>query len=84
MKSFFLLLFFAFAISGCSSFSKTGRQQAAYEKYVRKSSTARMKQRSKLPGHATEMKSLTQPSPPKESSETSEEPEAVPRGPGNQ
>ena len=41
-----LLLALLFPLTGCSSFSKSARQQRAYEKYIRKSSVARAKQRS--------------------------------------
>jgi hypothetical protein len=48
-------------LTGCSSFSKTARQQRAYEKYVRKSSIAHAKQQShfrsakpKIPKHSEE------------------------------
>ncbi len=40
-----LLLLVAFAVTGCSSFSKNARQQRAYEKYIRKSSVQRERQR---------------------------------------
>ena len=44
MKFISLLLAFSVALTGCSMFTKNGRQQRAYEKYVRKSSVARVKQ----------------------------------------
>ena len=42
------LLLLALALSGCSSFSKSARQQRAYAKYVRNSSIARVKQQNKM------------------------------------
>lgn len=42
-KSILFTLVLAFALNGCA-FSKSGRQQRAYEKYVRKSSMARVRQ----------------------------------------
>jgi hypothetical protein len=38
----------ALALGGCSNFTKSGRQQRAYAKYIRKSSYARSKQSLKL------------------------------------
>ncbi|MGZ4983708.1 MAG: hypothetical protein ACXWAV_01070 [Chthoniobacterales bacterium] len=48
IRSFCLLLAVSIALSGCSSFSKSARQQRAYEKYVRRSSIARVKQRARF------------------------------------
>ena len=45
MKTFCLILLIAVSLTSCSSFSKTARQQRAYEKYVQKSMTARDRQR---------------------------------------
>ena len=60
-------------------FSKEGRQQRRYEKYVRKSSVARQKQRSILKGSNTQMPSQPMPTEPMERSETSEtSPQAMP------
>ncbi|MFN2507231.1 MAG: hypothetical protein ABR589_00475 [Chthoniobacterales bacterium] len=72
-----LTLAAAFALTGCSMFSKEGRQQRRYEKYVRKSSVARQKQRSILKGSKTEMPPQPMPSEPMESTEVS--PQAMPR-----
>jgi uncharacterized protein YceK len=48
MKSLCLLLFAALSLSGCSMFSKTTRSERAYQKYVRRSQTARSNQRMKI------------------------------------
>ena len=42
------LLALLLPLTGCSGFSKTARQQRAYEKYVRKSSIAHAKQQSRF------------------------------------
>lgn len=46
-KSISCLLLLTLALSGCSSFSKSARQQRAYAKYVRKSSMGRVAQHKK-------------------------------------
>ena len=43
-----LLLVAATVFSGCSMLTARGRQEAAYERYVRKSSLGRVKQQKKL------------------------------------
>jgi uncharacterized protein YceK len=48
MKSLCLILLIALSMPGCSSFSKSARQQRAYEKYLKKSMTARERQRRKI------------------------------------
>lgn len=70
-----ILLAFAFACTSCS-FTKAGRQQRAYEKYVRKSSGAREKQRSHFRSKKPQMPSQPMPSEPVQNSETS--PQAAP------
>lgn len=77
MKTVALALIFslAFASTGCS-FSKQGRQQRAYEKYIRKSSVARQKQRSKFRSSKPSMPISPMPSAPMES--TASGPEAMP------
>ena len=73
--SFALIL--AFTLTGCSSFSKSGRQQRAYEKYVRKSSATRAKQQSRFRSDKPRMP--TQEMTPSEAVETTEAgPQAVP------
>ncbi len=63
------------ALTGCS-FSKEGRQQRAYQKYVRKSSAMRQKQRSKFRSDKPQMPVSPMPSEPTES--TARGPEAMP------
>lgn len=48
LRAFALLLLICIALTGCSHFSRTSRQQRAYEKYIRKSSIARVRQSVKL------------------------------------
>ena len=66
----------SFVLPGCSSFTKSGREQRAYEKYVRKSSGARQKQRAKFRSDKPKMPTQTTPSEPIESNETA--PQSVP------
>ncbi|MEO5722410.1 MAG: hypothetical protein ABIR71_13200 [Chthoniobacterales bacterium] len=77
MKSIALALVFALALgsSGCS-FSKEGRQQRAYQKYIRKSTAARQKQRSKFRSDKPAMPITPMPSEPTQS--TASGPEAMP------
>ncbi|MEP6809551.1 MAG: hypothetical protein ABI992_04855 [Chthoniobacterales bacterium] len=77
MKPIALVLALAMTLSGCS-FSKEGRQKHAYEKYVRKSSTARQKQRSKFHNGHPQMPVSPMPSEPVRS--TSSGPEAATSG----
>ncbi len=69
------LLMLLVALTGCS-FSKQGRQERAYQKYVRKSSVQRQKQRSTFRSEKPQMPVTPMPSAPLES--TSSGPEAVP------
>ena len=48
MKSLCLVLLFALGTPGCSTFSKSSRQQRAYEKYVQKMSSGRRRQQTKV------------------------------------
>lgn len=68
----FLLVALSFGLGGCSSFSKEGRQQRAYEKYVRKSSLGRAKQQRQMRPKKTEMPAQPMPSDPVETTETGE------------
>jgi uncharacterized protein YceK len=79
-KSISILLLVACALSGCSTFSKSGRQQRAYEKYVRRSSIARVKQRHMFRNGAPQLPPVQQPSEPIESTSTG--PEAMTTGEG--
>jgi len=71
-----ILLAVAFALTGCSSFSKQSRQQRAYEKYIRKSSLARAKQQSHFRWSTPQMPNQVMPSEPVESTESG--PQAMP------
>lgn len=66
----------ALILSGCSSFSKSSREQRAYQKYVRKSMGARAKQRSRLRPSKSEMPPPQEESAPVETTETA--PESMP------
>ena len=70
-----LILVLACESTGCS-FSKQGRQQRAYEKYVRKSSVGRQKQHNKFRSDKPQMPVSPMPSEPVQS--TASGPEAVP------
>lgn len=48
MKTLSLILIAALTFPACSHFSKTARQQRAYEKYVRTSMAKQAKQRTKI------------------------------------
>lgn len=63
-KSFTLLLTLCVlsAGSGCSMFSKSARQERAYDRYVEKSSRARLKQRALFKHSAPAMPSVQDPS----------------------
>ena len=47
-KSLAVILIGCLILPGCAHFTKSGRQQLAYEKYVRKCSYTRDRQRSKM------------------------------------
>jgi len=63
-----------------------GGQSKAYAKYIKKSSDAREKRRVKLAKQKGKLPSsdTMKPSEPRETTEISEGPQAVPRDPGNQ
>jgi hypothetical protein len=48
LKSLAVILVVCLILPGCAHFTKSGRQQLAYEKYVRKCSYTRDRQRSKM------------------------------------
>ena len=48
LKSLAIILVSCLILPGCAYFTKSGRQQLAYEKYVRKCSYTRDRQRSKM------------------------------------
>lgn len=68
LRQISLLLVCALGVTGCAS--KSTRQARAYEKYVRKSSGARAKQRALLRPAKPQMPPPQQPSDPVESTET--------------
>lgn len=70
-----LTLILGVGLVGCS-FSQQARQQRAYQKYVRKSSSARQKQRMKFHSDKPQMPVSPMPSQPMESIATG--PEAMP------
>jgi len=47
-RSLAILLIACFAFPGCAHFTKSGRQQLAYEKYVRKQSGMRTRRQAKM------------------------------------
>jgi hypothetical protein len=65
MKSLALVLLVALSVPGCSMFSsKQSRQERAYSKYVRKMSSKRDRQRSRIIQQRAEPPALrTQPTP---------------------
>ena len=69
----------AMLFDGCAYFSKTGRQQLAYERYVRKCSKQRDRYRAKMKTKAPRIPKY-EPSEPKETSELAGSPESVTSG----
>jgi hypothetical protein len=65
-----LILVSATFLSGCSMLTARGRQEAAYERYVRKSSLGRVKQQKKLSYKKTKIP-VMEPSEPVETSAVS-------------
>ena len=80
LKSITLSLILALASTSCSSFTKQGRQERAYSKYIRKSSASRLKQRSRfLRSEKPPMPTSPMPSEPVQTTETTQSaPQAVP------
>ena len=70
-----LLVALLVPLTGCSTFSKSARQQRADEKYIRKSSVARVKQQSRFRSDKPRMPTQLEPSEPVET--TSGGPEAM-------
>ena len=64
-------------LSGCSMMTKEGRQQHAYEKYVRNSSKMRYKRALKFHMAKTDIPLRQAPSEPKVNTTVSASPEAV-------
>jgi hypothetical protein len=73
-----LFLCAATFLSGCSMLTARGRQEAAYERYVRKSSLGRVKQQKRLSYKKTKIPTM-QPSEPSETTAVSG-PEALSSG----
>jgi hypothetical protein len=48
MKSRYIFLLLCFSLTSCSYLTKTGRQEMAYRRYIRKSSVVRTKQQKKF------------------------------------
>ena len=55
MKSKFVILLLLSSLTSCSYLTKSGRQQRAYQNYVRKSSATRTRQQSKFKFRTPEM-----------------------------
>jgi len=73
VKLLSLLLFLGLSLPGCSMFTKSGRQERAYSKYVRKMSANRDKQRLQEIKQRAEMPKLRPtPSEPVENIQVSE------------
>jgi hypothetical protein len=73
-KSLAILLVVALALSGCAHFTKSGRQQLAYQKYVRKQSGMRSRQQAKM---KTPRVPTVLPSEPKQTISVSDSPQSV-------
>ena len=57
-KTLSLFLCLLVALTGCSSFSQTSRQERAYRKYVQKQSLQRAKQQAKFTRESTKIPKL--------------------------
>lgn len=79
-RPFALCLVGAVLLSSCSMLTTSGRQQRAYERYVRKSSLGRVKQQKRMSFRKTKMP-VMQPTEPVETTELSG-PQAVGDGSG--
>jgi hypothetical protein len=75
LKPITLVLIGCLALSGCAHFTKSGRQQLAYKKYVRKQSGMRARQQAKM--KTPRMPSVLPPSQPKTTTEVSGSPLSV-------
>jgi hypothetical protein len=70
-----LVLIGCLALTGCAHFTKSGRQQLAYQKYVRKHSGMRARQQVKM--KTPRVPSFLRPSEPKVTTELNNSPQAV-------
>jgi uncharacterized lipoprotein len=77
-----LMLSLVFGLSGCSMLTKSGRQERAYSKYVRKQSGARVKQQARFRTKQPKMPKQPEPSEPTETTETG--PESMPSEPSGE
>ena len=72
MKLLSLVLLLGLSMPACSMFTKSGRQERAYSKYVRNMSSSRDKQRSKIIQQRAEVPTLRASPPPEENIQVSE------------
>jgi hypothetical protein len=70
-----LVLVGCLALTGCAHFTKSGRQQLAYQKYVRKQSGMRARQQVKM--KTPRVPSALRPSEPKVTTGVDNSPQAV-------
>jgi uncharacterized lipoprotein len=78
LKYILLVALAAAPLSGCAYMSKSGRQQMAYQRYIRKSSGNRMKVQKKM--KAPKIPRVAPPSKNKVNTEVNESPESVRSG----
>ena len=72
MKLLSLVLLLGLSMPACSMLTKSGRQERAYTKYVRKMSSSRDKQRSKIIQQRAEVPTLRSSPPPEENVQVAE------------
>jgi hypothetical protein len=70
-----LVLIGCLALTGCAHFTKSGRQQLAYQKYIRKQSGMRARQQVKM--KRPRLPSAWRPSEPKVTTEVNDSPQSV-------
>jgi len=86
MKSLCLILLLALATSpACSRFTASGRRERAYANYIHKSQTDQARRQAKFRKEKAKMpRQAPESSEPRETTQTSEGPQAAPRDSGNQ
>ena len=86
MKSLCLILFLALSVTpACSRFTSKGRQERAYTNYVRKSMIYREKRQAWFRRSKAKVpKPDTMPLEPRETTQASESPQAIPSDSNNQ
>ena len=87
MKSLCLVLFLALSTTpACSHFTASGRQERAYAKYLKKSKIDRERRLARFHRDAVKIPPPQTPdlSEPRETTQTSEGPQAIPRDSDNQ